>query len=76
MLVMQIHHAEQQTAAWFENDVFESSASYISKLLTMDLFCTWNFANVAAALGARNHVCRSRVKCCLSSNNPQLYNIC
>lgn len=49
MLVMEIHHAEQQTAAWFENDVFVSSALYISTLLPIELFCTWNFANVATA---------------------------
>lgn len=42
-LVMQIHHVEQQTVAWFENDVFVSSDLYISMLLTVVLFLRLKF---------------------------------
>lgn len=46
-LVMEIRRV-QQKAAWFENYFCVSSDLYISTVLTMDLFCSRNFANVTA----------------------------
>ncbi len=46
-LVTQISHIEQQKAAWFESDFCVSCASYIATLISIGIFCLWNFTKIS-----------------------------